>query len=68
MLFCFDVESNGLLGDAFAFGAVILDPGFQVIDTKIAVAPFPDKPDPWVLENIIETNVLPKPSVETLPQ
>jgi hypothetical protein len=50
----FDVESNGLHGEAFAVGAVIIDSdGRRVIDEYIARCPISGKVDDWVERNVL---------------
>ena len=54
MIFSWDVESNGLLGDAFAIGAIVYKKGEEV-KTFLARCPINGAVDEWV-----ENNVLPQ--------
>ncbi len=50
----FDVESNGLHGDAFAVGAVLVDSrGRDVIDEYIGRCPIVGEVDDWVKKNVL---------------
>jgi hypothetical protein len=50
----FDLETNGLHGNAFAVGAVVVDAKGNVLDKFVARCPLPPHVDEWV-----EVNVLP---------
>lgn len=53
-LLCFDIESNGLHGEAFAVGAVLMDRAGEVLDQFTGRCKIIGPVDPWV-----ETNVMP---------
>jgi hypothetical protein len=57
---CFDAESNGLHGEAFAVGAVVLDREGNLLSTFAVRAPDPDPLDPWVREHVM-------PALATMP-
>jgi hypothetical protein len=50
---CFDAESNGLHGEAFAIGAVLLDVRGNELARFTARAPDPSPLDPWVREHVM---------------
>ena len=55
-VFMFDVESDGLHGEGFAFGVVkayITTDGYVVIDRHAAAAGVEEVKDQWVKENVI---------------
>lgn len=53
-IFMFDAESNGLQGDAFAFGAVVMDPeSGKVIDSCEGRCPIVGKVDSFVTERVL---------------
>jgi hypothetical protein len=49
----FDVESNGLQGNAFAVAGVLIDNRRQILSQFVARCPINDAVDPWVAENVI---------------
>lgn len=51
-IFSFDVESDGLYGDGFAFGAVVMDQQGREIDTA-ELCCLQGVTDPWVQENCL---------------
>ena len=53
-LLCFDIESNGLHGDAFAVAAVVMNSKGEVLDEFTGRTEIEGKVDEWV-----EANVLP---------
>lgn len=58
----FDVESNGLHGEAFAVGAVLMDSrNREVLDDYIARCPIVGQVDSWTRENVL-------PSLADLPE
>ena len=52
-LLSFDVESNGLHGEAFAVGAVIVDGKGEVLEEFQARCPLPESLDSWVKEHVL---------------
>lgn len=60
-ILCFEAESNGLHGAAFAIGGVVIDetPG-HVLDRFAARAPDPSPCDPWVQAHVL-------PALVTMP-
>lgn len=52
-LLSFDVESNGLHGEAFAVGAVLVDGKGEVMEEFQARCPLPEPLDPWVKEHVL---------------
>jgi hypothetical protein len=60
-LLSFDVESNGLHGEAFAVGAVLVDAKGEVTEEFQARCPLPGKIDPWVVEHVL-------PPMKDMPQ
>lgn len=60
-LFSFDAEADGLTGDIFAIGVVILDWNGNIIDQFSGVAESAKVEDQWVKDNVIaHTNKLPQ--------
>ncbi len=57
---CFDVESNGLHGQAFAVGAVVVSADGTLVDSFEARCPIEGDVDSWVTENVL-------PALATLP-
>ena len=49
----FDVESNGLQGQAFAVGAVLMRADGTILDEFIGRAPIKGELDPWVKANVL---------------
>lgn len=49
----FDAESNGLHGEAFAIGAVVVDRSGREVNSFAARCPVSADVDPWVAENIL---------------
>lgn len=49
----FDVESNGLHGDAFAVAGVLVDEHRHILEQFVARSPILGKVDPWVKENVL---------------
>jgi hypothetical protein len=49
----FDVESNGLHGEGFAIGAVMLSPDGAELATFYARCPITGDVDPWVRDNVL---------------
>lgn len=52
-LLCFDVESNGLHGEAFAVGAVLIQLDGKVVDEFVARCPIHGPVDEWVEKNVL---------------
>jgi hypothetical protein len=52
-IICFDAESNGLHGPAFAVGAVVLDGAGAELETFYARSPIVGDVDPWVRDNVL---------------
>lgn len=52
-IFSFDAESDGLYGDIFAIGAVILNPAGDIIDSFDGKAEVEAVQSDWVKENVI---------------
>jgi hypothetical protein len=48
-----DVESNGLHGEAFAVGAVLINAEGKVLDEFLGRCPIKGEVDPWVIENVL---------------
>lgn len=59
-ILCFDVESNGLHGEAFAVGAMLITVEGEIKGEFAARCPIDGYVDPWVEENVL-------PSLEALP-
>ncbi len=54
MILSFDAESNGLHGDAFAIGAVLLpDDSNELTEHFFARCPITGDVDPWVRDNVL---------------
>lgn len=52
---CFDVESNGLHGQAFAVGGVVYDTETQAsLDTLLVRCPIEGDVNEWVAENVLQ--------------
>jgi hypothetical protein len=49
----FDVESNGLHGEAFAVAGLVMDDTRQVLSQFLARCPIPAPVDPWVEANVL---------------
>ena len=52
MILSFDAEANGLYGQAFALGAVIVKSN-KIVDEFQARCPIQEPVDPWVAENVL---------------
>jgi hypothetical protein len=52
-ILCFDIESNGLHGDAFAVAGVLMDSNRQILSQFVARCPIIGPVDPWVSENVL---------------
>ena len=52
-LLSFDVESNGLHGESFAVGAVLVGAKGEVLEEFQARCPDPEPIDPWVKEHVL---------------
>jgi len=52
-ILCFDVETNGLHGDAFAVGAVVMDSNGVMIDEFTARTKINGQVNPWVEKNVL---------------
>src|SRR3989344_6129445 len=52
-LLCFDLESNGLHGEAFAVGALIIDMQRKIHDEFTARVKIDDAVDDWVKKNVM---------------
>jgi hypothetical protein len=52
-LLCFDVESNGLHGEAFAVGAVVIKLDGTIVDEFVARCPINGPVDEWVEKNVL---------------
>ena len=50
---CFDLETNGLHGEAFAVGAVVMDANEQVLEQFTGRTKIIGQVDPWVEQNVI---------------
>ncbi|HVW23155.1 MAG TPA: hypothetical protein VHB51_01545 [Candidatus Saccharimonadales bacterium] len=58
----FDLETNGLHGEAFAVGALLFDTlTGKVVDQFVARCPVGDEVDPWVKANVL-------PAIASMPQ
>lgn len=63
----FDVESNGLHGEGFAVGWVIVDDEGQVIKSGYEACEPRGPIDPWVKENVLPSlPIATQPNVETV--
>jgi hypothetical protein len=54
VLLSIDVESNGLHGEAFAVGAVLMRADGQVLDEFVARCPIEGEVDKWVKANVLK--------------
>ena len=52
-VFSWDCETNGLIGKAFAIGAVLYDEEGNEVKKFYARCPIEGKVDPWVQENVL---------------
>lgn len=52
-ILCFDLETNGLHGDAFAVGAVVMDGNDKVYDEFKARCEIVGEVDEWVQKNVL---------------
>jgi len=52
-VFSFDCETNGLYGECFAVGAIVLSPEGLIIDKFSGIAQIEDVDNDWVKENVI---------------
>lgn len=52
-LLCLDVESNGLHGEAFAVGAVLIDCTGKILDEYSGRCPLKGEVDEWVQKNVL---------------
>ena len=52
-ILCFDVETNGLHGDAFAVGAVVMNDGGGVQDQFTGRTKIVGQVNPWVEKNVL---------------
>ena len=52
-ILAFDVEANGLHGEGFAVGAVVIDESGVVLDSFEARCPIQGEINPWVAENVL---------------
>jgi len=52
-IFSFDCETNGLYGECFAIGVVVLSPEGLIIDKFSGIAQIEDIDNEWVKENVI---------------
>lgn len=52
-LLCFDVETNGLHGEGFAVGAVLLRLDGEVVDEFMARCPIEGEVDEWVRKHVL---------------
>lgn len=52
-ILCFDLETNGLHGQAFAIGAVVMDGSGKVHDEFVARTRLKSEVDPWVKQNVL---------------
>lgn len=59
-LLCFDLESNGLHGEVFAIGAVIMDASGEVFDEFTGRCKIVGQPDAWVEKNVL-------PAIKNMP-
>ncbi len=50
---CFDVESNGLHGDAFSVAGVLIDSDHQILSQFVSRCPIIGPVDTWVSENVL---------------
>lgn len=59
-VFCFDAETNGLYGEVWAIGAVLLDGDGSFADVFGGQLDPAVVTDPWVIENVVPSVRLPK--------
>ncbi len=59
-LLCFDLESNGLHGEVFAIGAVMMDASGEIFDEFSGRCKILGQPDAWVEKNVL-------PAVKSMP-
>ena len=59
-IFSVDAETNGLYGDVWAIGAVVLSPDGKMVDSFSGQVENPVITDQWVLTNIVPYVSLPK--------
>ncbi len=52
-ILCFDLETNGLHGDAFAVGAVVMDAKGKILDQFTGRTKIIGQVDPWVEKNVL---------------
>ncbi len=52
-IICFDVENNGLYGEPFCVGAVVVDPNGKVLDQLFIRTNFRKYIDAWVAKNVV---------------
>ena len=52
-ILCFDLETNGLHGEVFAIGAVVIDAQGKVLDQFTGRAKIKEPVDDWVEKNVI---------------
>lgn len=52
-ILCFDLETNGLHGEAFAAGAIVIDATSNVLDTFTARTNIVGEVDEWVEQNVL---------------
>lgn len=60
-LLCFDLETNGLHGQAFAVGALVIDAQGKTLDEFTARIPAVGELDEWVKDNVL-------PSITDMPE
>ncbi len=53
LVLAFDVESNGLHGEAFAVAGVVMEPGGHIRSQFVGRCPITGPVDPWVSENVL---------------
>lgn len=59
-LLCFDLETNGLHGEAFAAGAIVIDAAGKIHDQFTARVKIGGAVDPWVQQNVL-------PAIQDMP-
>ncbi|MGZ6005195.1 MAG: hypothetical protein ACXWLH_03515 [Candidatus Saccharimonadales bacterium] len=59
-ILCFDLETNGLHGEAFAAGAIVMDAKGKIVDQFTARTKIVGEVDDWVQQNVI-------PAIENMP-
>jgi hypothetical protein len=52
-ILCFDLESNGLHGEVFAIGAVVMDANGKILDQFTGRSKINEDVDEWVQKNVI---------------